>query len=193
MYYLAYVIKACLIFLVSISNSYDYIFKKIKVAKIGTILACIYQLNNKEFKVSIQISRTHSLIKDALDYRATRQDMIASNIANADTPYYRPRDISFEDALRAKKADLLKDHSNELKLAQTNSAHIPHKDEKSSYKATTFFRDGHMARNDGNSVDLDVETTEMSKNSIMFNALIQAGKKDSAIFKSVIDASSKVS
>jgi flagellar basal-body rod protein FlgB len=151
------------------------------------------QLNNKEFKVSIQISRTHSLIKDALDYRAMRQDMIASNIANADTPYYRPRDISFEDALRAKKADLLNEHSNELQLAQTNPAHIPLQNEKSSYKATTFFRDGHMARNDGNSVDIDVETTEMSKNSIMFNALIQANKKDAAIFKSVIDASSKVS
>jgi flagellar basal-body rod protein FlgB len=50
-----------------------------------------------------------------------------------------------------------------------------------------------MARNDGNSVDLDVETTEMSKNSVMFNALIQANKKDGNIFKSVIDASSKIS
>ena len=50
-----------------------------------------------------------------------------------------------------------------------------------------------MARNDGNSVDLDVETTEMSKNSVMFNALIQANKKSGGIFKSVLDASSKVS
>lgn len=50
-----------------------------------------------------------------------------------------------------------------------------------------------MARNDGNSVDLDVETTEMSKNSLMFNALVNAMRKDSGIYKSVIDASSKVS
>jgi flagellar basal-body rod protein FlgB len=55
-----------------------------------------------------------------------------------------------------------------------------------------YFRDGHMARNDGNSVDIDVETTEMSKNSIMFNALIAANKKDGAIFKSVIEASQKI-
>ncbi len=48
-----------------------------------------------------------------------------------------------------------------------------------------------MARNDGNSVDIDVETTEMSKNSIMFNALVQANKKDKMIFMSVIDASQK--
>lgn len=143
--------------------------------------------------MGVQISRTHGLIKEALNYRAARQDMIASNIANADTPFYRPRDISFESALAAKKADLLNDNTDKLSLAQTDGAHIPLDNVTSSYKATTFFRDGHMARNDGNSVDLDVETTEMSKNSLMFNALVAANKKSGAIFKSVIEASSKVS
>lgn len=143
--------------------------------------------------MGIQISRTHALLGDALDFRAARQDMIASNIANADTPFYRPRDMRFEDALLAKKADAFNEKSSKLELAQTNSSHIAFEDEKSSRKPTLFYRDGHMARNDGNSVDLDVETTEMSKNSVMFNALIQANKKDGNIFRSVIDASSKIS
>jgi len=47
-------------------------------------------------------------------------------------------------------------------------------------------------RNDGNTVDIDVETTEMAKNSTMFNAVIAAYKKDTMIMKSVIDASSKM-
>ena len=143
--------------------------------------------------MSIEISRTHGLIANALDYRAARQDMIASNIANADTPFYKPRDLRFEEALAQKKSDILNEKNTELKLAQTNGDHIPLYNERSSYKPTTYFRDGHMARNDGNSVDIDVETTEMSKNSIMFNALISANKKDSRIFKSVIESSSKVS
>jgi flagellar basal-body rod protein FlgB len=143
--------------------------------------------------VSIEISATHNLIAKALDYRAIRQDMISSNIANADTPFYRPRDVSFENALAAEKAKVLNQNNSKLEMAQTNGAHIALADEKSSYRPKTFFRDGHMARNDGNSVDLDVETTEMSKNSIMFNALISANKKDTMIFRSVIDASSKVS
>ena len=142
--------------------------------------------------MSIQISRTHGLIADALDYRAARQDMIASNIANADTPFYKPRDIRFEEALVAKKAALLQDNSKQLAMAQTNTGHIAPQNETTSFKPTLYFRDGHMARNDGNSVDIDVETTEMSKNSIMFNALIQANKKESMIFKSVIEASQKV-
>ena len=142
--------------------------------------------------MSIEISKAAALATAALDYRAARQDMIASNIANADTPFYRPRDIRFEEALVAKKAEIMHSPSKELKMAQTNEKHLKPKDEVSSLKPTTFFRDGHMARNDGNSVDIDVETTEMSKNSIMFNALIQAKKKDGAIFRSVIEASQKV-
>jgi flagellar basal-body rod protein FlgB len=142
--------------------------------------------------MSIDVSRAAEITSRALDYRAARQDMIASNIANADTPFYKPRDISFEDALRAKKAAIFHDDSKELKMASTNEKHLTPKSESSSFKPTTYFRDGHMARNDGNSVDIDVETTEMSKNSIMFNALVSAKKKDGAIFRSVIEASQKV-
>lgn len=143
--------------------------------------------------MSIEISRTHGLLKEALDYRAMRQDMIASNIANADTPFYKPRDVRFEEMLAEKADKILSRNQNTLKMAQTDDAHIPPKEESSSLKATTFYRDGHMARNDGNSVDIDVETTEMSKNAVMFDALINTNKKSARIFKSVIEASGKVS
>ncbi|WP_297484380.1 flagellar basal body rod protein FlgB [Sulfurimonas sp.] len=142
--------------------------------------------------MGIEISKTHSLLAQAMDYRAARQDMIASNIANVDTPYYKPRDISFQDALIAKENELYKNPSKQLQMAMTNPRDLKPQEESESLKPTLFFRDGHMARNDGNSVDIDVETTEMSKNSIMFNALVMANKKDSAIFNSVIDASSKI-
>jgi len=142
--------------------------------------------------MGLNISRAHELMKSAMDYRAARQDIISGNIANADTPFYRPKDISFEDTLAQKSAEIFRDKAQTLQMAQTNGAHLGPIDSGSS-KPTTFFRDGHMARNDGNSVDLDVETTEMAKNSTMFNALTAALKKDSNLFKSVIDASSKTS
>ncbi|MDD5385815.1 MAG: flagellar basal body rod protein FlgB [Sulfuricurvum sp.] len=143
--------------------------------------------------MGLNISRAHELMKEAMDYRAARQDMIASNIANADTPNYRPRDIRFEEALAQKSAEIYADKSNTLQMTQTSGAHLSGVSGASDTRATTFFRDGHMARNDGNSVDLDVESSEMAKNSTMFNALTAAIKKDSMIFKSVIDASSKTS
>lgn len=126
--------------------------------------------------MGLTISRSHDLMKSAMDYRAARQDIIAGNIANADTPFYRPKDISFEDTLAQKSAQIFADKSQTLQMAHTNGAHLGPIDSGSS-KPTTFFRDGHMARNDGNSVDLDVETTEMAKNSTMFNALTAALKK----------------
>lgn len=142
--------------------------------------------------MSIQISRTAILLEQAMDYRSIRQDMIASNIANVDTPNYKPRDVRFEDALAAQKDIILHRNDAKLQMAQTNDSHLAPSKESSSIKATTYFRDGHMARNDGNSVDLDIETTEMSKNSIMFNALTQAMKKDMKQFMSVIEASQKI-
>ena len=146
----------------------------------------------EEFGMSIEISKTHALLAEAMDYRAARQDMISSNIANADTPYYKPRDIDFEGALIAKKNEIYGDDSHKLQMARTDAKHLEPKEQTSQSKPTLYFRDGHMARNDGNSVDIDVETTEMSKNSIMFNALVMANKKDAGIFRSVIDASAKV-
>ena len=118
---------------------------------------------------------------------------IASNIANADTPFYRPKDIRFEEVLAQKSASVFGGKSDILPMARASGAHMEGMSDRSDAKPTTFFRDGHMARNDGNSVDLDVETTEMAKNSTMFNALTAALKKDSMLFKSVIDASAKTS
>ena len=143
--------------------------------------------------MSLQISPSYDLMAQALNYRAIRQDMIASNIANADTPFYKPRDVRFESTLMQKQKEVFSDNSQTLKMAKTDGEHLDALPQLDNSSASLFFRDGHMARNDGNSVDIDVETTEMSKNSTMYTALIAAIKKDANIYTSVIDASAKVS
>jgi flagellar basal-body rod protein FlgB len=140
--------------------------------------------------VAFQVSKAFGFMETALNARAVRQDMISSNIANVDTPNYRPRDISFEDALQRESNKAFgSDNTKKLEMAKTSGSHLNPIDESGGDKSTMFFRDGHMARNDGNSVDLDVETTEMGKNSTMYQALVAAIKKDSALFSAVIDAS----
>jgi len=143
--------------------------------------------------VAFEISKSFDILEKSLHYRKIRQDMIASNIANADTPYYRPKDIRFEEALQEevnKKFSVPR--PPKLKLAQTESGHLPGFDDSENARAVVFYRDGHLARNDGNSVDLDVETTEMAKNNIAYNATIQALRKDIDIFKAVIDSSKNI-
>ncbi|MBL0686448.1 MAG: flagellar basal body rod protein FlgB [Sulfurospirillum sp.] len=138
-------------------------------------------------------TKAKPLMESALTSRSLRQDMIAGNIANIDTPFYKSRDIDFESAL-IEKTKLMYENkeTKELKMAQTDDKHMSAIKGFDSLKSTIYLRDGHMARNDANTVDLDVETTELGKNSIMFNALTAALKKNSQIFKSVLDASGKV-
>ena len=142
--------------------------------------------------MAIEISKYASIAEDALKYRGIRQDMISGNIANIDTPFYKAKDIGFEEML-AKSAYLLKERQPKLKMAKTDFHHLSPVDEVNAHKADIFFRPNHGSRNDGNSVDLDVETTEMSKNAIMINAISAALKKKSMLFKSMIDTSSRVS
>lgn len=138
-------------------------------------------------------SKAKPLVELALNARAMRQEMISGNIANIDTPFYKARDIDFESALVEKSRQIYgKSDTQKLAIAKTDSAHLNGYQSLDTTKSTLFLRDGHMARNDGNSVDLDVETTELSKNAIMFNALTAALKKNGAIFKSVLEASAKV-
>jgi len=142
--------------------------------------------------MGIQLSRSHDLMKQALDYRAARQDLIAGNIANEDTPFYRPRDVSFEKTLQAQAKKIFNEPQvPKLELAQTQGASFKSALEEDSGQAQLYYRDGHLARNDGNSVDLDVETTEMTKNSMMFQGIIAALKKEGAIFKAVLQASER--
>lgn len=158
----------------------------------------------------ITTTKAKPLVEKALSARSLRQDLIASNIANIDTPFYKSRDVRFEDMLLQKARQMYGDGyegKNKLQLASTNKAHVNDKNLNLSQthenhllganfldnpNGSIYLRDGHTARNDANSVDLDIETTEMSKNTMMIKALTQALKKQGEIFKSVIEASKKL-
>lgn len=143
-------------------------------------------------------NKSKELVVGATAGRILRQNLISGNIANIDTPFYRARDVDFETALAQKKREIYKigaeQNEPKLQLAQTNEKHFEALDLfPKAINPTIFLRDGHMARNDANTVDLDIETSELSKNSIMIQALDNASKKLGMIFTSVIDASGRIS
>lgn len=138
---------------------------------------------------SFETSKAYKLVYDALDYRSLRQDLISSNVANVDTPFYKPRDISFESMLAQKEDQIFNGKkSKTLHIAKASNGHLDGL-EFDDNKSSIFFRDGHLARNDGNSVDLDVETSEMGKNSTMYQALTTALKKHKGIFTYALESS----
>lgn len=148
-------------------------------------------MNNlsKTFGTSFETSKAYNLAYSALDYRSLRQDLISSNIANVSTPYYRPKDVHFEDMLAKKASQIFhkKSPMEDLELTRTMPQHVSGL-HPSRLTGSLFFRDGHLARNDGNSVDLDVETTELGKNSVMYQALTAALKKHKGIFAYALDS-----
>lgn len=140
----------------------------------------------------VEVSPVYKYAHKALNYRSMRQDLIAGNIANVDTPFYKPRDIDFESYLsEAMNEEFGRSRKMELQMARTNSKHLDPLGEQVK-SGTIFFRDGHMARNDGNSVDLDVETSEMGKNSVMYQALVASLKKHKGIFAYALESSKNI-
>lgn len=96
-----------------------------------------------------------------LGVRAYRQQIIASNIANADTPGYKAIDIDINDAVNLNKA-------GQLSLAKSSSSHM---DKSSIEQFSAFnikyhvpFQDGV----DGNTVEIDVERQKFAENSLMY-------------------------
>ena len=142
--------------------------------------------------MAFKISKTFGILEKSLSYRQIRGDMISSNIANADTPFYKSKDIRFEDALKKETENLYHKNNHKLKLAITSPMGIEPKNIDNNFKPIVFFRDGHLERNDGNDVDIDVETTEMAKNALAYQATIAAVKKEIQIFNAVLEYSKNI-
>ncbi len=141
--------------------------------------------------MAFEISKTFPVLEKSLYYRHLRADLISSNIANADTPFYKPRDIRFEEALDHEEQKFYK-NTKQLALAKTSPMDLNPQEADNNVKPIVFFRDGHLAKNDGNSVDIDVETTEMAKNTVAFNATVAAIKKQIQIFNAVLEYSKNI-
>lgn len=91
-------------------------------------------------------------IEAAMRFTTARQGVLAGNVANADTPRYRARDIEFETAL---------DHE-QLAMASTHGSHLSAGSEFG--RATRFVLGPKGDGPDGNGVSLDDELIRMSRN-----------------------------
>jgi len=104
--------------------------------------------------------------QQALGLRAYRQQVLAGNIANADTPNYKARDIDFSAAL--KNAVAGRGMEGDLVLARTSSRHLD--GAASAMPASLLYRQETQSAVDGNTVDMDVERSQFSENAIHYEA-----------------------
>lgn len=100
--------------------------------------------------------------KAALDASSLRQRVVASNIANVNTPGYRPQEVRFEELLRESTES---GGARPASPTLTHPAHIA-PPETSSTLADVAFRDSET-------VDVEEEMIELQKNAMHYRALAQ--------------------
>ncbi|MCJ7839634.1 flagellar basal body rod protein FlgB [Lederbergia sp. NSJ-179] len=104
---------------------------------------------------------TIASLERGLDYSSLKQKVIANNIANADVPKYKSKNVSFGNVLS----------DTAIELNRTDNRHLPL--HNSTQKPTIYTRQNLQYHNNGNNVDLDQEMSDMAKNQIYYQTLIE--------------------
>src|ERR1700722_17672762 len=108
-----------------------------------------------------------NLLSRLLDVAALRQDVIAQNVSNVNTPGYSAQEVSFEDALQ-----------QALGQRGPGGLVVP--------KPEVITGTGGKAREDGNNVDVDLEMARLQKNALYFKVYTQLLASDLAQYRSAI-------
>jgi flagellar basal-body rod protein FlgB len=112
------------------------------------------------------IDNTQLGLERAISGSAMRQEVLANNLANAETPGFKRSDVDFHTA-----------------LAQAMQTGDPASIENASFSAQ---QDNNTLRADGNGVDIDVESANMAKNGLEYEALVTVAKARLSILRSAM-------
>lgn len=106
-----------------------------------------------------------------LNLRQENQNIISSNISNADTPGYKAKTSNFEQAMR----DAM-DLEENVKLEATESGHFGSKGAE-AVEADVYDDPNGIESLDGNTVDRASEMAKMKENQVLYNASVEALRK----------------
>lgn len=131
-------------------------------------------------------TESSNVMKKAMDGLMSRHNAITSNLANVDTPGYKPLRVDFEDKLRQavinsdRRKDQVRDlnkrnlHFNQgmLELRTNNAKHFGAQVVTPSDVKIKAYQDDYITtRNDSNAIDIDTEMTELAKNTMQYEAI----------------------
>lgn len=112
--------------------------------------------------MAINFDKALGIHLHALDVRRQRTEVLASNIANADTPGYKAKEIDFRAALN--QASQLS-----VGMTKTNEGHIDLKPSSPFYEQ---YRVAEQPSLDGNTVDIQQEKAAVAENSVRYQATL---------------------
>ena len=119
-----------------------------------------------------------NVLGKAADASWTRNDILANNIANADTPGFKRKDVQFETYLKNAVAgtDSLNETVANIDLKELN--------------CTTYTDQANLSyRYDGNNVDINTENVELAKNQLKYYTLMNSMSQEFSRLKSALRTS----
>ncbi len=120
---------------------------------------------------------TLSGLNAAMNFRLENQNVISSNIANADTPGYKAQKLEFEDALRNALAI-----SGRLPMEATDADHFI-KADPGHIDPEIYDNPNGVVNQDGNTVDRNVEQVELAGNQIQYDSAAELMRRKIALTK----------
>ena len=116
--------------------------------------------------MAISLDKALGIHQHALEGRVKRAEVLANNLANADTPGYKARDVDFQAMMR--KAQ---DSMSGFGMTRTHESHM----DTSSMGADSelLYRVPHQPSVDGNTVDAQQEQTRFMRNAMDYQASFQ--------------------
>ncbi len=117
--------------------------------------------------MSISLDKAFGVQAAALKLRAQRHEVLAENLANADTPHYKARDFDFRTALQQAQGQ---GAGGALAMARTHAGHLPAQGAQSGGVAEAQFRVPFNPSLDGNTVESQVEQARFAENTVHYQA-----------------------
>lgn len=115
------------------------------------------------------LEQSIAVLSQGLNLRTTRHQVLASNIANADTPGYKARDFQFETAMKNAMAGRTE---GAVDVARTSSGHLAGLGGNGG-AGSIGYRTVTQSSVDGNTVDMDVERAQIADNALQYQIIAQ--------------------
>lgn len=111
--------------------------------------------------MSLSIDKAFSIHDDAMLLRSRRTSILASNIANSDTPNYKAKDMDFKQMMKS-----VANNEDSFAMKTTNAHHL--KSHLTLQADEIKYRNPLSPALDGNTVDMQVEQAKFSENALQY-------------------------
>ncbi len=128
--------------------------------------------------------KTLKALTTALNFREMRQELISSNVANANTPGFKAKKLDFEEAL-ARALDV----DGQMQMNATDGRHYNVGGGGfNNLEPEIYDNPNGVVSENGNTVDVEAEMAQMAENKLMYDALVQLINKKMGIMKYAINS-----